>query len=178
LVPVLIFWIKLLVTVPIILDQAVGECSGDFGSVDWLLFPFFGSSYKLLFHLFWIRPLVTLLIILDQAVSYCCYYFGSWSWLLLPLFWIRPLVTLPIIVDQAISYCYYYFGPGCWLLFLLFWICHIFYWWTWNLNAKSPYQPCIIGIKRSTTIKFKVMSREYLPIWTIHRSFPFSREIP
>jgi hypothetical protein len=35
-------------------------------------------------------------------------------------------------------------------------------------NAKSPYQPCIFGIRRSTTIKFKVISREYLPIWTIH----------
>jgi hypothetical protein len=50
----------------IILDQAVGECSGDFGSVDWLLFPFFGSGYRLLFHLFWIRLLVTVPIILDQ----------------------------------------------------------------------------------------------------------------
>jgi hypothetical protein len=35
-------------------------------------------------------------------------------------------------------------------------------------NAKCPYQPCIFGIRRSTTIKFKVISREYLPIWTIH----------
>ena len=35
-------------------------------------------------------------------------------------------------------------------------------------NAKSPYQPCIFRIRRSTTIKFKVMSREYFPIWKIH----------
>jgi hypothetical protein len=49
-----------LVTVPIILDQAVGYCSG----------------YWLLFTLFWIRLLVTVPIILDQDVGYCSHYFG------------------------------------------------------------------------------------------------------
>jgi hypothetical protein len=66
-----------LVTVPIILDQAVSECSRNFGSVGWLLFPFFGSGYQLLFLLFWIKLLVTVSFILDQAVGYCFHYFGS-----------------------------------------------------------------------------------------------------
>jgi hypothetical protein len=60
LVIVPIFWISLLVTVPIILDQAVGECSGDFGSGCWLLFT-----------LLWARLLVTVPIILDQAIGEC-----------------------------------------------------------------------------------------------------------
>ena len=33
---------------------------------------------------------------------------------------------------------------------------------------KSQSTMPFFGISRSTTIKFKVMSREYLPIWTIH----------
>jgi hypothetical protein len=45
----------LLITVPIILDQAVGERSGDFRIGCWFLFPFFGSSCWLLFPLFWIQ---------------------------------------------------------------------------------------------------------------------------
>jgi hypothetical protein len=48
-----------LITLPIILDQAVSYCSYHFG-----------SCCRLLFTLFWIRPLVTLPIILDQAVSW------------------------------------------------------------------------------------------------------------
>jgi hypothetical protein len=71
----------LLVTVPIILDQAVGHCSGDFGSGCWLLFP-----------LFWIRLLMNVPMILDQAVTYCSH------------FWISLLVTVPITLDQAVGY--------------------------------------------------------------------------
>jgi hypothetical protein len=66
----------LLITVPIILDQAVGERSGDFRSGCWFLFPFFGSSFLLLFPLFWIRLLVTVPVILDQVAGYCSHYFG------------------------------------------------------------------------------------------------------
>jgi hypothetical protein len=55
----------MLVTVPIFLDQLVGECTGDFGSVGWLLFPFFVSGYCLLVP-----------FILDQAVGCCSHYFG------------------------------------------------------------------------------------------------------
>ena len=79
----------LLVTVHINLDQAVSYCS-IFGSVGWLLFPFFGSGYQLLFLLFWIKLLVTVSFILDQAVGYCFHYFGS-----------------------DVSYSSHYFGPGC-----------------------------------------------------------------
>ena len=53
-----LFWIRLLVIVPIILDQAVGYC----------------------FHFFWIRLLVNLHIILDQDVGYSSNYFPSTSW--------------------------------------------------------------------------------------------------
>jgi hypothetical protein len=49
---------RLLVTVHIILDQAVGHRSHYFLSGCWWLFP-----------LFWIRLLFTVFIILDQAVS-------------------------------------------------------------------------------------------------------------
>ena len=62
--------------VPIIFDQAVSECSRNFGSVGWLLFPFFGSGYQLLFLLFWIRLFVTVPFILDQAVGDGSHYFG------------------------------------------------------------------------------------------------------
>jgi hypothetical protein len=65
----------LVVTVPIILDQAVGYCSDYFGSGCWLLFT-----------LFWVKLLVTVHIIFDQAVGYCSGYFGSDCWLLFPLF--------------------------------------------------------------------------------------------
>ena len=44
----------MLIIVPVILDQAVGECSHYFGSGCWLLFPF-----------------------LYQSVGHCFYYFGS-----------------------------------------------------------------------------------------------------
>jgi hypothetical protein len=54
-----------LATVPVILDQAVGNCSVDLGSVCWLLFP-----------LFWTRLLVTVPMILDQVVGYCSSDFG------------------------------------------------------------------------------------------------------
>jgi hypothetical protein len=47
-----------LVTVPIILDQAVGYC----------------------FHFYWIRLLVNLHIILDQDVGYSSNYFPSTCW--------------------------------------------------------------------------------------------------
>jgi hypothetical protein len=66
-------WIRLLVTVPIIFNQAVGHCSSCFGTGCWLLFP-----------LFWIRLLVTVPIMLGQAVGCCSYYFGSGCWLLFP----------------------------------------------------------------------------------------------
>jgi hypothetical protein len=48
----LVFWIRLLVTVPIILDQVVGYCSYHFGSDCWLLFP-----------LLWMKLLTTVPII-------------------------------------------------------------------------------------------------------------------
>jgi hydrogenase-4 membrane subunit HyfE len=54
-----------LVTVPIILDQAVGYCSGYYGSGCWLLLP-----------LFWIPLLVTVPVIFDQVVGECSGYFG------------------------------------------------------------------------------------------------------
>jgi hypothetical protein len=92
---------RLLVVVPIILDQAVGDCSHYFGSGCWLLFPSF-----------WIRLLVTVSIILDEAVGYCSHHFGSSCWLLFPSFWIRLLVTVPIILDQVVSYCSHHFGSG------------------------------------------------------------------
>jgi hypothetical protein len=49
-----------LVTVPIVLDQAVGYCSHFGGTGCWLLFP-----------LFLIRLLIIIPIILDQVVGYC-----------------------------------------------------------------------------------------------------------
>jgi hypothetical protein len=60
----------LLMNVPIILDQAVCECSGDFGSGCWLLFPFFGSGCWLLFPLFFIWLLVNFPVIFDQVVCW------------------------------------------------------------------------------------------------------------
>jgi hydrogenase-4 membrane subunit HyfE len=51
---------NLLVTVPIILNQAVGYC-----------FHYFESGSWSLFLLYWIRLLVNVPIILDQAVGYC-----------------------------------------------------------------------------------------------------------
>jgi uncharacterized membrane protein len=96
---------RLLVTVPVILNEAVGHCSHYFGSGCWLLIP-----------LFWMRLLVTVPVILDQFVGYCSNYFGSGCWLLFPLFWIRMLVTFHIILGQAVGYCSHYFGSGCWLL--------------------------------------------------------------
>jgi hypothetical protein len=74
--------IRLLVTVPIILDQAVGYCSHYFGSGCWLLFA-----------LFWVRLLVTVPIILDQAVGYSSGDFRSGCWLLFPLFWTQNNVN-------------------------------------------------------------------------------------
>jgi hypothetical protein len=65
----------MLVNLPVILDQAVGYCSDDFGSGWWLLFT-----------LFWIRILDTVQIILHQAVGHCSHYFESGCWLLFPLF--------------------------------------------------------------------------------------------
>jgi hypothetical protein len=56
----------LLVTVPIILDQAVGYCSDYIRLGCWLLFP-----------LFCIGLVVTVPIILDQVVGYCSGDFGS-----------------------------------------------------------------------------------------------------
>jgi hypothetical protein len=50
-----LFWIRLLATILIILDQAVGYC----------------------FHFFWTRLLVTVPVILNQAVGYSSHYFGS-----------------------------------------------------------------------------------------------------
>jgi hypothetical protein len=69
-----------LVNVPIILDQAVGYFSHQFGSGSWLLFT-----------LFWIRVFVTFSIILDPAVGYCSRYFGSGFWL------------VSIFLDQAVG---------------------------------------------------------------------------
>jgi hypothetical protein len=54
-----------LITIPIILDQAIGYCS-----------EYFGSGSLLLFPLFWMKLLSTFPIILEQAVGYCSYYFG------------------------------------------------------------------------------------------------------
>jgi hypothetical protein len=88
-----------LVTVPIILGQAVGYCTSDFGSGCWFLFP-----------LFWIMLLMNVPMILDQAVAYSSH------------FWISLMVTVPITLDQAVGYSSYYFGSGCQLLFPLFWI--------------------------------------------------------
>jgi hypothetical protein len=51
----LLFWIRLLVTVHINLDQAVDYCSHYFGSGCWLLFP-----------LFFISMLITVPIISNQ----------------------------------------------------------------------------------------------------------------
>jgi hypothetical protein len=53
-----LFWIRLLVNVPIILDQAVSYSSHYFGPGCWLLFI-----------LFWMMFLVNVPIILVQAVS-------------------------------------------------------------------------------------------------------------
>jgi hypothetical protein len=78
-----LFWIRLLVTIPINLNQS-----------GWLLLP-----------LFWIRLLVTVPIILDHAVGYCSHYFGSGCCLLFPLVLIMLLVTIPIILDEAVGYC-------------------------------------------------------------------------
>ena len=89
-----LFWIRLLVTVPIILDQVVGYCSHYFGSGCWLLFT-----------------------ILSQAVDYCSHYFGSGCWLLITLFWTWLLVSVPIILDHAVGYGSNDVGSGCWLLF-------------------------------------------------------------
>jgi hypothetical protein len=83
-----LFWIRLLVTIPINLSQT-----------GWLLLP-----------LFWIRLLVTVPIILDQAVGYCSHYFGSCCWLLFPLFWIRLLFIVPISFDHVVGYYSHYFG--------------------------------------------------------------------
>jgi hypothetical protein len=47
------------VTVPVILDESDGYCSGDFGSGYWLLFT-----------LLWVRLLVIAPIIVDQAVGH------------------------------------------------------------------------------------------------------------
>ena len=54
----------MLVTVPIILDQAVDYCF-HFLSVCWSLFLFFSD-----------QDMVTVSVILDQAVGYCSHYFG------------------------------------------------------------------------------------------------------
>ena len=92
-------------TVPIIVDQAVGYCSGDFES--------------------------GCLLLLDEAVGYCSHYFGSGCWLLFHIFWIRLLITVPINLDQAAGYsplnfgsaggyCSHNFGPACWSLFPFF----------------------------------------------------------
>jgi hypothetical protein len=56
---------RLLVTVPIILDYVVGYC-----------FHYFELGCWSLFLLFWIMLLVTVPIILDQAVDYCSHHFG------------------------------------------------------------------------------------------------------
>jgi hypothetical protein len=58
LVTIPIFFIRMLVTVQIILHEPVGDCSHYIEWGCWLLFP-----------LFWIRLLVIVPIILDQAVS-------------------------------------------------------------------------------------------------------------
>jgi hypothetical protein len=121
------FSIRLLVTVPIILDQVVGYCS-----------HYFGSSCRLLFQSFWIRLLVTVPIILDQA-------FGSITNRLIqnngnsnqPVwFKLMGMVTNSLIQNnrnsnqqpdpkspvQAVGYCSNHSGSGFWLLFPLFWI--------------------------------------------------------
>jgi hypothetical protein len=54
-----LFLIKLLLTVPIILDQAVVYCSHYFGSGCWLMFP-----------LFFIWLLVNVPVIFDQSVCW------------------------------------------------------------------------------------------------------------
>jgi uncharacterized membrane protein len=59
-------WIRLLVTILIILGQAISYNSNYFGSGCWLLFT-----------LFWIRLLVTVPVILDQVVGYCSHYFAK-----------------------------------------------------------------------------------------------------
>ena len=56
---------RLLVTIPIILDYVVGYC-----------FHYFELGCWSLFLLFWIMLLVTVPIILDQAVDYCSHHFG------------------------------------------------------------------------------------------------------
>jgi hypothetical protein len=80
----------MLVTVPIILDQAVDYCF-HFLSVCWSLFLFFS----------------------DQDVGYCSGDFGSGCWLLFPLFWTRLLVKVPMILDQVVGYSSSDFGFGC-----------------------------------------------------------------
>jgi hypothetical protein len=85
------------VNVPMILDKAVNDCSGDFGSG----FPHYvGSKCWLLFTLYWIMLLVTVPF-LDQNVGYCSHYFGLGCWLLFPFFY------------QSVGHCSYYFGSGC-----------------------------------------------------------------
>jgi hypothetical protein len=71
LVTVSIFFISLLVTAPVILDQAAGYCLHYFGLGCWLLIT-----------LSWTWLLVIVPIILDQAVGYCSNDFGSGCWLL------------------------------------------------------------------------------------------------
>ena len=80
----------MLIIVPVILDQAVGDCSHYFRSGCWLLFPFFLSVCWSLFLLFWIRLLATVSI-----------------------FFISLLVIVPIILDQVVDYCSSDFGSGC-----------------------------------------------------------------
>jgi hypothetical protein len=59
----------LLVTVPIILDQAVSDCSHYFGSGCWLLTPSFWIELLVTLPILWIRLLVPVRITLDQAVG-------------------------------------------------------------------------------------------------------------
>jgi hypothetical protein len=82
--------VRLLVTVPIIFNQAVDHHSYHFGSGCWLMYRWF-----------WIRLLVTVPIILDQDVGYCSHCFGLDSWLLFTLFWMRLLVTIPINLNHT-----------------------------------------------------------------------------
>jgi hypothetical protein len=97
------FCISLLVTVPVILDQAVGYFYIIMGHAVGCCSHYLGSFMLL----------VTVTIILDQAVDYCSHYFGSGWWLLFPLFWVRLLVTVPIILDQVVCYCSGDFGSCC-----------------------------------------------------------------
>ena len=59
-----LFWIRLLITVPVILGESDRYCSDDFASGCWLLFI-----------LLWVRLLVIFPIIVDQADGYCSHYF-------------------------------------------------------------------------------------------------------